>query len=66
MLGEANARVGELSGAGRLLSNPHLLIQPYIRREEVLSSRIENTQAGMDDLFFFEADESETPRIPDV
>ncbi len=66
LLAEANARVGELSGAGRLLSNPHLLIQPYIRREAVLSSRIENTQAGMDDLFFFEADESEPPRIPDV
>ena len=66
LLAEANARVGELSGAGRLLSNPHLLIQPYIRREAVLSSRIENTQAGMDDLFFFEADESEPPRVPDV
>lgn len=66
LLGEANTRVGELSGAGRLLSNPHLLIQPYIRREAVLSSRIENTQAGMDDLFFFEADESESPRTPDV
>jgi len=66
LLAEANARVGELSGAGRLLSNPHLLIQPYIRREAVLSSRIENTQAGMDDLFFFEADESDPPRAPDV
>ncbi len=66
LLAEANGRVGELSGAGRLLSNPHLLIQPYIRREAVLSSRIENTQAGMDDLFFFEADESEPPRAPDV
>jgi len=66
LLAEANARVGELSGAGRFLSNPHLLIQPYIRREAVLSSRIENTQAGMDDLFFFEADESEPPRAPDV
>jgi len=66
ILAEANARLGELSGVGRLLSNPHLLIQPYIRREAVLSSRIENTQAGMDDLFFFEADESEPPRAPDV
>ncbi|MCP4643565.1 MAG: Fic family protein [bacterium] len=66
LLAEATASVGELSGAGRLLSNPHLLIQPYIRREAVLSSRIENTQAGMDDLFFFEADESEPPRTPDV
>lgn len=66
LLVEATARLGELSGVGRLLSNPHLLIQPYIRREAVLSSRIEGTQAGMDDLFFFEADESEPSRAPDV
>ncbi|MBN1868172.1 Fic family protein [Candidatus Sumerlaeota bacterium] len=66
LLAEANARLGELSGLGRTLPNPHFLIQPYIRREAVLSSRIENTQAGMDDLFFFEADESEPPRVPDV
>ncbi|MFQ5632084.1 MAG: Fic family protein [bacterium] len=66
LLSEANARLGELSGAGRLLPNPHLLIQPYLRREAVLSSRIENTQARMDDLFYFEADESEPPHAPDV
>lgn len=66
LLAEANAGVGELAGVGRLLPNPHLLIQPYTRREAVLSSRIENTQAGMDDLFYFEADESEPPRVPDV
>ena len=66
LLSEAGANLGELSGAGRLLSNPHLLIQPYIRREAVQSSRIENTRAGMDDLFFFEADESAPPRAPDV
>ena len=66
LLAEANARIGELSGAGRMLANPHLLIQPYIRREAVLSSRIENTQAGMDDLFYFEADATEPIRAPDV
>jgi Fic family protein len=66
LLAEANARVGELSGMGRQLPNPHLLISPYIRREATLSSRIENTQAGMDDLFYFEADTSEPPRVPDV
>lgn len=66
LLSEANVRLGELSGSGRLLPNPHLLIQPYLRREAVLSSRIENTVAGMDDLFFFEADESEPPHAPDV
>jgi len=66
LLSEADAKLGELSGVGSLLPNPHLLIQPYIRREAVMSSRIENTLAGMDDLFYFEADESEPPRAPDV
>lgn len=66
LVSEADRALSELSGAGRVLPNPHLLISPYIRREAVLSSRIEDTQAGMDDLFYFEADESEPPRVPDV
>jgi Fic family protein len=66
LISEADRVLSELSGAGRLLPNPHLLIGPYMRREAVLSSRIENTQAGMSDLFFFEADETAPPRAPDV
>ena len=31
-----------------------------------MSSRIENTQSGLDDLFFFEADETEPPPMSDV
>ena len=31
-----------------------------------MSSRIENTQSGLEQLFLFEADQTETPRIPDV
>lgn len=66
LLSEANIKLGELSGAGQLLPNPHLLIGPFIRREATMSSRIENTQSGLDQLFLFEADKTETPRIPDV
>ena len=66
LISDADRSLSELSGAGRLLPNPHLLISPYVRREAVLSSRIEDTQAGMDDLFYFEADENEPPRVPDV
>ena len=32
---------------GRRLPNPHLLIRPFVRREAVLSSRIEGTQATL-------------------
>ena len=66
LLSEADRLLGELSGTGRLLANPYLLIAPYIRREAVSSSRIEGTQASLNDLFFFEASEQEKPKIPDV
>ena len=66
LLSEADRLLGELSGTGRLLPNPYLLISPYIRREAVSSSRIEGTQASLSDLFFFEAAESEEPKVPDV
>ena len=66
LLSEADSKLGELSGAAQLLPNPHLLIGPFIRREAVTSSRIENTQSGLEDLLLFEADDTETPRIPDV
>ena len=66
LLSEADITLGKLSGAGQLLPNPHLLIRPFIRREAVTSSRIENTQSGLDDLFFFEADETERSPMSDV
>ena len=66
LLSKADITLGKLSGAGQLLPNPHLLISPFIRREAVMSSRIENTQSGLDDLFFFEADETEPPPMSDV
>jgi Fic family protein len=66
LLSEADRALGALSGAGRQLPNPHLLIAPYTRREAVLSSKIEGTQAELDDLFLFEAEPEEPPRVPDV
>jgi Fic family protein len=56
-LSRADRAVGELSGLGRNLPNPHLLIGPFVRREAVLSSRIEGTQAGLDDLYAYESGE---------
>src|SRR5204862_3218069 len=41
-------------GIGRVLPSPHLLIQPFARREAVLSSRIEGTQASLGELLLFE------------
>jgi Fic family protein len=61
LLSDADRALGELAGLGRALPNPHLLINPFIRREAVLSSRIEGTQADLADLYAFEAGQFELP-----
>ncbi len=58
-LSRADAALSELSGLGRHVPNPHLLIAPYVRREAVLSSRIEGTKASLSDLLI---DEMEHPK----
>lgn len=50
-LSEADAALGRLAGSGRLLPNPHLLVNAYITREAVSSSRIEGTQASVTEVF---------------
>jgi Fic family protein len=47
-LSDADRLIGKLAGEGRRLPNPHVLIRPFIRREAVLSSRIEGTQATLE------------------
>lgn len=54
-LSEAERALGKLDGIGATLQNPHLLIGPFMRKEAVLSSRIEGTEASLSDLFLFEA-----------
>jgi Fic family protein len=68
-LSEADRALGELAGLGRTLPNPYLLTRPFLRREAVLSSRIEGTRASLVDLFAFEAEPpffSEPERQDDV
>src|SRR5438445_6470827 len=54
-LSDADRAIGRLAGEGRRLPNPHLLIRPFVRREAVLSSRIEGTQATLGELLAAEA-----------
>lgn len=63
-LSDADRALGEVAGLGRLLPNPHLLIQPLMRREAVLSSRIEGTQASLADLYAYEAAQLELFELP--
>ena len=54
-LSAADRAVGRLAGEGRRLPNPHLLIRQFVRREAVLSSRIEGTRATLGELLAAEA-----------
>ncbi len=54
-LSDADRLVGRLAGEGGRLPNPHLLMRPFVRREAVLSSRIEGTQATLGELLAAEA-----------
>jgi len=55
LLSRADAALSELSGVGRHLPNPHLLVAPYVRREAVMSSRIEGTRTSLSELLMDEA-----------
>lgn len=65
-LSDADRHIGELAGVGRNIANPHLLIWPFIRREAVLSSKIEGTQSSINDLLLFEAAPEMHPPGSDV
>ena len=54
-LSNADRLIGELAGQGAQLLNPHILIRPFVRREAVLSSKIEGTQATLGELLAVEA-----------
>lgn len=55
VLSEADRLIGRLAGEGGRLPNPHVLIRPFVRREAVLSSKIEGTQATLGELLAAEA-----------
>lgn len=54
-LSDADRLIGRLGGEGGRLPNPHILIRPFVRREAVLSSKIEGTQATLGELLAAEA-----------
>ena len=60
-LSEADRAVSELAGLGRMLPNPNLFIRPFLRREAVLSSRIEGTHSDLTDLYVYEGGQISLP-----
>lgn len=64
-LSKADAKLGKLSGVGFLLPNPNLLILPYLKKEAIMSSRIEGTRISLSELFLTEAKGNEE-NVPDA
>ncbi len=54
-LASASLALGRLDGLSRLVPSSDLFVAMFIRKEAVLSSRIEGTQATLDDLLRYEA-----------
>jgi Fic family protein len=55
LLSEADRALGRLEGSIQTLPNPDLFVLMYVRKEAVLSSQIEGTQASINDLLKAEA-----------
>lgn len=56
LLGEADRALGRIDGLAENLPDVDLFVSMYVRKEAVLSSQIEGTQASLTDILQFEAD----------
>jgi Fic family protein len=54
-LGETERNLGRLASLADTLPSPYTLVRLFIRREAVLSSRIEGTRASLVDLYKYES-----------
>jgi len=61
LIGKANAALARYDGILLGIVNPQVLLSPLTTREAVLSSRIEGTQASLEDVLQYEADVGEPP-----
>ena len=66
LLSRAQLALGRLIGSAEILPNPDLFVFMYVRREAVLSSQIEGTQASLIDILEFEAQRERAERRIDV
>ncbi len=55
LLSSADMSLARLDGLGHILPNAGLFIAMYVKKEALLSSQIEGTQASLEDLFEFES-----------
>ena len=55
LLSRADVALARLDGVAQMLPNVDLFIAMYVKKEALLSSQIEGTQASLDDLFAYES-----------
>lgn len=63
--GRALAAIGQLEVAGKMVPSPKWFLYGFVRKEALISSQIEGTQATLEDLFSYEATR-QSDRIDDV
>lgn len=70
LVGPANAAIARYDGLLQSVVNPSVMLSPLTNREAVLSSRIEGTQATLDEVLEYEAgvefDEEKTKDIQEI
>ncbi|GAB4300353.1 MAG: Fic family protein [Ignavibacteriaceae bacterium] len=67
LMSEANRKLARYDGILQTMPNPELLLSPLTTQEAVLSSRIEGTQATLEDVLKFEADPKQpTEKYDDI
>jgi Fic family protein len=65
-LSQADATLGQLNGLALLISEPEVLMGPFITKEALSSSRIEGTRASLSDVLQAEAIGEDAIRSDDV
>ena len=66
LLAGASLALGRLDGVTSILPNPDLFVGMYVKKEAVLSSQIEGTQASLTDVLRFDIGEGGEERRLDV
>ena len=66
LLSKANRSIGILEGVSRQVANVELFVSMYVRKEALLSSQIEGTQATLDDILDPNIEENTNQNVADV
>lgn len=66
LLSRADLAIGRLDGIIEVIPNPDQFVSMYVRREAVLSSQIEGTQASLMDVLEYEAETEQVEARIDV